>query len=372
MDKPSTDDTNSIPGLFSRQYRLFGTHADDSKKRLRPLACSAITSDATTANGAVSENNNLRLRQTPADKYFAKHQRLPLPSVMHAVLPVEEATGSSKTKNSSILVVGDVHGCMEELQALHEKAIQEHNGGSPFSFVILVGDLCNKGPQSAEVVRWARTTPNVWSVRGNHDDAALAAALGDAKRRSKKKYQWALKGEESKKNDDSNEQIVLSDEDVIWLSELPYTLTIPGSYLGQEDDTLIVHAGLIPEQPLEDQTILTMITIREVLPICDALSSSPNSAIRFEYNERQKGNPARESAEVTCNVPMPWALAWKGPQHVIFGHDARRGLQRYPGDLAIGLDTGAVYGKHLTAMILPTKTIVSVPSSGYSPVDKGD
>ena len=61
-------------------------------------------------------------------------------------------------------------------------------------------------------------------------------------------------------------QIVLSDEDVTWLSELPYTLTIPGSYLGQKEDTLIVHAGLIPGQPLEDQTISTMVTIREVHP----------------------------------------------------------------------------------------------------------
>ena len=356
---------------------LYGSGFDDSTifdnhHHSRPLACSAIRHETTrygTTENRTRENR--RLQQTAADQYYAKYQRLPRPSVMHATLPIKkDAVGEN---SSSILVIGDVHGCMKELLALHEKAIQEHNGGRPFSFVILVGDMCNKGPRSAEVVRWARTQPNVWSIRGNHDDAALAAALGDPNRRSKKKYQWALLGESNTKDDDTSDQIVLSDEDVEWLSELPYTLTIPASYLAQAEDTLIVHGGLVPGVPLEDQTISTMVTIREVVPICDD-KAKPDSVTRFEYTDgRQSVKPTTESiCHATCNVPMPWALAWKGPQNVIFGHDARRGFQRYAGDYAIGLDTGAVYGKGLTGIILPHKTIVSVPSFPYSPVGKED
>ena len=44
---------------------------------------------------------------------------------------------------------------------------------------------------------------------------------------------------------------------------------------------------------------------------------------------------------------------WQGPELVIFGHDAKRGLQQE--EYAIGLDSGYVYGKKLTGMILPER-----------------
>jgi hypothetical protein len=59
-----------------------------------------------------------------------------------------------------------------------------------------------------------------------------------------------------------------------------------------------------------------------------------------------------------CLHHYPWAKYWMGPLTIYFGHDAARGLQIY--DSAMGLDTGCVYGEELTAVLLPSKRIVSV------------
>jgi predicted phosphodiesterase len=359
---------------FSTTSRLpsntVGTVRDDSPLL---LACSSLSNSNNNSSLVGQECNNRRTGTTPADVYFQTHQELPLPRVMHAVLEKPEPTKRS-IHSKNIFVVGDVHGCFDELQQLHKKAV-ETNDHIPFDYVILVGDMCDKGPFSAQVVRFVRTTEHWLSVRGNHDDGALAAALGDVERRKKKKYKWVLDGEESSGTTTNGigAGVTLSDEDVQWLSELPYSITIPGSYhLGDENDvdTLIIHGGLIPGVDLQLQTIETMITIREVQPVC---KSKDDGLVQFEFHKRKKGQEAvvvlDELAVCTSSeeelVARPWASVWKGPQRVIFGHDARRGLQRYQGDFAIGLDTGAVYGKHLTGIILPERKLVSIETTEH-------
>lgn len=353
-------------------HRLFSDADRFVNSSLLLLATSAISCAGHAAQAEAEaeavvpggpSNTHTRTYSTDADVYFQQCQRIPMPKISHDYLDLmihrgEETTsfragdssdsdgGTTQESNKKILVIGDVHGCLNELKSLVPKA-KDNNDNKGFAAVVLVGDLGNKGPYSAEVINYVRSQRNWFSVRGNHDNFALAAALGDEKRKGQKDYEWVYS---------------LSDDDVEWLSNLPYTITIPRSVLEDtspasasipQNDIIVVHAGLIPGICLDDQDIQTMTTIRNVAEI--KFSSDPVVG-GYRYVYRYYKNEPSSTADI--GNPQAWAKVWNGPQELIFGHDARRGLQNE--NYAIGLDSGACYGKKLTGIILPEKVFVSV------------
>jgi Calcineurin-like phosphoesterase len=300
---------------------------------------------------------------------------------------------------------------------LYNKAVEQNNH-QLFHYVILVGDICNKGPQSMLVIRHMQQhEKDHWMcIRGNHENAVLRAYM-EMKTWSKddakyKRYQWLL-GEETVrhreqphdvhsdhtdsndtaassnddimtiKKDPTQEQILqFTDEDYEWMSNLPYTIRIPANHIGLQVDTnhpnshnrntinndasndiVIVHAGLIPGLPIEENDIPTMVVLRDL--------SVPDE---YEYDIDDKENTGtgrnptthtNTNHDTTSTPPkmktVPWASVWNGPELILFGHDAKRGLQQqHP--KTIGLDTGCVYGKQLTGILLPSRTIVQVPA----------
>mmetsp|Transcript_30425 Transcript_30425/g.40179 ORF Transcript_30425/g.40179 Transcript_30425/m.40179 type:complete len:299 (+) Transcript_30425:162-1058(+) len=218
-----------------------------------------------------------------------------------------------KTGSKRLIIVGDIHGCFEELMNLLNLCNSKDD-----DIICLVGDLVNKGPASVEVVRYARTTPNVYAVMGNHDLKAIKAYRSWANGgKLKKKYKYIEK---------------MSKEDYDWLYNLPYTITFP------DQNAIVVHAGLVPNVELEDQNLVAMVTMRN-------LSQSPDGS--WQPLERP-------------NAGVAWGSVWNGPLHAFFGHDAKRGLQQWR--YATGLDTGCSKGFHLTACVLPGGELVSVPA----------
>jgi len=190
-------------------------------------------------------------------------------------------------------LVGDVHGCHEELARLVESV-----GLAPEDHLVLAGDLVARGPDSGKVVAYARAH-RARSVRGNHEARLLQwrrgedVSLGQAHRIAAKQ---------------------LSDEDWAYLEAAPVTLDLP------EHGIRVVHAGMDPRVAwaLQDENVL--VTIRQV-----------------------KGAEDADEA-------VPWGTLYVGPPHVVFGHDARAGLQLHA--WCTGLDTGCVYGGMLTGMLL--------------------
>ncbi|HMF41185.1 MAG TPA: metallophosphoesterase [Polyangia bacterium] len=212
--------------------------------------------------------------------------------------------GARSKPSPRTLVIGDVHGCLDELLALITKA-----GITAGDRVVLVGDLVAKGPDSAGVVAWARES-GAAAVLGNHDDHILRAREGSPD--AKPHHLRVAK--------------TLSEADADWLAARPLWLR-----LALEDPHVVVHGGMVPGVPVEKQEREHLLAMRSV---------------------RADGTPSKRIEGA------PWASLWKGPEHAVFGHDAIRGLQQHAH--ATGLDTGCVYGRELTGLLLPAHELVSV------------
>src|ERR1700733_8555886 len=137
------------------------------------------------------------------------------------------------------LVVGDVHGCLDELLALLAAA-----GRTPDHRVVLVGDLVCKGPNSAGVVRWGREA-NADGVLGNHDAHVLRAARGDP--RIGPAHRAVAE--------------TLSVADVAWLESRPLWLRLDAV---ADRPYLVVHGGLVPGIPVEQQTRVHLLNLRSI------------------------------------------------------------------------------------------------------------
>lgn len=90
----------------------------------------------------------------------------PLPVVPHLVLTAPEV-------RPRVIVVGDIHGCLHELQDLLMLCRYDPLDHT----LVMLGDYVNKGPYSAEVIKYVRSLSGAYCIRGNHDDAMLSYAL---------------------------------------------------------------------------------------------------------------------------------------------------------------------------------------------------
>ncbi len=205
--------------------------------------------------------------------------------------------------------IGDVHGCVTELEALIAKAELTREDK-----VILVGDLVGKGPESIAALDFV-CARGFESVLGNHDDALVRAYAGYSA------------GEDVEVTETSARILrKITADNIGWLAQRPLYIELPAHELA------IVHAGFVPGVARDKQRREDMLTMRSVRP---------------------DGTASKKLEDGT-----PWASLWNGPEFVIFGHDAMRGLQRHPRTL--GLDTGCVYGGRLTGCFVPSFELVFV------------
>jgi predicted phosphodiesterase len=206
------------------------------------------------------------------------------------------------------LVIGDVHGCAEELATLIEAFAP-----SSRDRLLSTGDLINRGPDSPAVLRLARQH-RIQPVLGNHEIRLLRA--------------WQSGNSSLLKSSDLPTFKALTPADWEWIAGWPHVLRIPSL------KALVVHGGFLPGVPWEKQ--------------------DPGTVTRIQVLDR-RGAPAKRSE---CPSGKPWAASWAGPEHAYYGHTPRPHPLFHPH--ASGLDTGCVYGYSLTALSLPEAEIYRV------------
>jgi hypothetical protein len=237
------------------------------------------------------------------------------------------------------IIVGDVHGCRAELEALLDRV-----AFSTGDELVFVGDLIARGPDSLGVLDIARRTGAV-IVRGNHEEKLLAwRASRQGRPRSGKK-----------REDEPLGRIHLEIAEALRPVDWSLLETSPLWYAMPDHDALVVHAGLVPGIPLDQQEFRTLLHIRALSP--------------------------RGGASEDKSSPRLWGSFYEGPPHVIFGHNALPSPQFHP--WATGIDTACVYGSRLTAMVLAqgepvprgelaARTLVSEPARRvyFDPIKK--
>jgi hypothetical protein len=231
------------------------------------------------------------------------------------------------------VVVGDVHGCLAELDELLRTL--QHAPGS--DRLVFLGDLLDRGPDPIGVLRRVREL-GAECVLGNHEEKHLRYAAHEARRRDDPSYRIPMKRFDARR---AAEHARLTHDDLIWLSRLPRVLALGGGWVA-------VHAGFVPRVPIARQP--------------------PDWTIRLRYVDEAGAPVPRARGDAREPGVGPWAAAWTGPESVVYGHFPQR-LDRpkrdepAPGVVCLGIDTGCVYGGRLTALVLPEQEIVQVPST---------
>eukprot|EP01084_Bolivina_argentea_P160514 279509_1 len=236
------------------------------------------------------------------------------------------------------IFVGDVHGCFDELMLLLNRLKHDPKRDELY----FVGDLAVKGPKSNDVIEFIRTTQKTYSVMGNHDYELLRVARACNILHSDIKIPSFQFSTYYSKDPLSMIQHIecaktLSKSNVEYMASLPLSLS-------PHPKLRVVHAGLIPHIELSKQNAWTLMNIRNIIE-----KPTPKH-IDLTINNRPV--PPRQSLEGSGyhDLGVPWINVYSGPEHVFFGHDAKRSLQL--GKYATGLDTGVCYGGTLTAAIV--------------------
>lgn len=194
------------------------------------------------------------------------------------------------------IVIGDIHGCFDELRDLLDRVAP-----SADDVVVSVGDMVRKGPAADRCIE-------LWLER------KWRAVLGN---QEKKLLDLAASG-----------RVLERPELLAAIRSWPLFADFPN------EGFAIVHGGVLPGTSIDKS----------------AIESQRDTVLTLRYLRRR----GEEWIPVAKGEERPgdrfWTELWDGERTVLYGHTPRDAVRRDA--KAIGLDTSCVYGGALTAAIL--------------------
>jgi len=224
-------------------------------------------------------------------------------------------------------IIGDVHGCYDELCSLLDKlgySVDKEN----YTVVppegrraIFLGDLCDRGPKNIEVLRFVMSMVQsgvAYCIAGNHDAKLLKHLRG-----SNVQLTHGL--------DKTLEQLSTQSEEFV--AEVKTFLDgLISHYVFDNGKLVVAHAGLKEKYQGRGSG--------RVRDFC------------------LYGDTTGETDEYGLPVRLPWANEYRGKAAVVYGHTPTPEVETINNTFCI--DTGCVFGGKLTAWRYPEKEIVQI------------
>lgn len=260
--------------------------------------------------------------------------------------------------------IGDLQGCYDPFRRL----LDEISFDPAKDRLWLTGDLVNRGPKSRKTLRFVKSLgKSAITVLGNHDLHLIALANDINVTNSRFESLWKILGMDD------------CDELIDWLRFRPL------AHYSKKLDTLMIHAGLPPQWTLK-KTLRRAKEVEAVLRsddyagfLADMYGNHPdkwsgklkgNNRLRYIVNALTRTRMVTSDGrlELSHSGPpekaakdlVPWfaadAARWRGSR-IVFGHWSALGL--VVEDNLIAVDTGCVWGRHLTAVRLDGKAAVT-------------
>ena len=267
-------------------------------------------------------------------------------------------------------VVGDVQGCYQTFK----KLITKFQFDPQNDHIVFAGDLIARGPDSLAVTQWVLEHKDSCSaVLGNHDLNFLAVTCGLREPKSEDRIQPLLESSISGPLVDWYRQCPLAMD----LAKYGVLVVHAGVWPGFDRETLMSELDLVHQVLLSSTWVNSLASmygntpahyndavinddrVRFLINACTRMRFIDTSSLALDFNCKESPDMAPPHLTAWMDIAQRVAI----DRTIVFGHWAKLNGSRH-NEQCIALDTGCVWGGHLTALRLEDRRRIQVPASG--------